>query len=142
MALPESETGARLKKVRELLEQEDLAAVLIYYDELNTANGWYLSGWCPQFESGCIFVPRHGEPMILGGPESEPFAKIDSSIRETRNIPVFMVPGEEYPNARISSLAEIFCEVGLKGKGERIGVVGLERMPLGSTGSLRGTCEK
>jgi len=69
--------------------------------------------------------------MILGGPESEPFAKINSSIRETRNIPVFMVPGEEYPNARISSFAEIFCEVGLKGKGERIGVVGPERMPLG-----------
>ncbi|MCX7668149.1 MAG: Xaa-Pro peptidase family protein, partial [Atribacterota bacterium] len=96
----------------------------------NVANGWYLSGWCPQFESGCIFVPRQGEPMILGGPESEPFAKTDSSIKKTRNIPVFMVPGEEYPNARISSFAEVFEEAGLQGKNERIGVVGFAKMPL------------
>ena len=68
MGLPEKELEMRLQKVRELLEQKDLAALLVYYDELNIANGWYLSGWCPQFESGCVFVPREGEPMILGGP--------------------------------------------------------------------------
>jgi Xaa-Pro aminopeptidase len=42
-----------------------------------------------------------------------------------------MVPGEEYPNARISSFAEVFAEVGLGRRGERIGIVGLSRMPLG-----------
>ena len=68
MGLPEKELEMRLQKVRELLEQKDLAALLVYYDELNIANGWYLSEWCPQFESGCVFVPREGEPMILGGP--------------------------------------------------------------------------
>jgi Xaa-Pro aminopeptidase len=131
MSLPEKELEMRLEKVRELLEKRDLAALLVYYDELNIANGWYLSGWCPQFESGCVFVPQEAEPMILGGPESEPFAQTDSSIKKTRNIPVFMVPGEEYPNARISSFAEVFAEVGLGRRGERIGIVGLSRMPLG-----------
>ncbi len=137
MGLPEEELENRLHKVRKLLENKDLAALLVYYDELNIANGWYLSGWCPQFESGCVFVPREGEPMILGGPESEPFARTDSSIKKTRNIPVFMVPGEEYPNARISSFGEVFAEVGLGQQGERIGIVGLYRMPLGVYELLR-----
>ncbi len=111
MSLPASELESRLQKVRELLTLKNLSCGLIYYDELNIANGWYLSGWCPQFESGAVLVPVQGEPMILGGPESEPFAQIDSAIKKTKNIPVFMVPEEEYPNAYISSFAEVFKEI-------------------------------
>ena len=37
-----------------------------------------MTGWCPQFESGAVLIPRKGRPMLLGGPESEPFAKMDS----------------------------------------------------------------
>jgi len=47
------ETKARLEKVRSILRNKHLDAALIYYDELNIANGWYLTGWCPQFEKGC-----------------------------------------------------------------------------------------
>lgn len=90
--LPKEERDTRLKKVREIMQARNLDAVLVYYDEFNIGNGWYLTGWCPQFESGAVLVPREGEPMILGGPESEPFAKLDSAITETRNFPVFMVP--------------------------------------------------
>jgi Xaa-Pro aminopeptidase len=131
MLLPEYEMKSRLKKVQDLLVTKDLPGTLVYYDELNIANGWYLSGWCPQFESGCLFIPRQGEPMILGGPESEPFAKTDSAIKKTKNIPVFMVPEEEYPNATISSFAEVFDEIGIKGKSQKLGVVGLDKMPFG-----------
>ncbi|HOA98691.1 MAG TPA: Xaa-Pro peptidase family protein [Candidatus Atribacteria bacterium] len=131
MSLPASELEIRLQKVRELLTLKNLSCGLIYYDELNIANGWYLSGWCPQFESGAVLVPVQGEPMILGGPESEPFAQIDSAIKKTRNIPVFMVPEEEYPNAYISSFAEVFKEIGMSEADRRVGIVGLEKMPLG-----------
>lgn len=131
MSLPISELESRLQKMRELLLSKGLPCGLIYYDELNIANGWYFSGWCPQFESGAILVPVQGEPMILGGPESEPFAQIDSAIKKTRNIPVFMVPEEEYPNAYISSFAEVFKEIGMSEADRRVGVVGLEKMPLG-----------
>lgn len=64
------ETQARLEKVRAILRERQLDAALIYYDELNVANGWYLTGWCPQFEKGCVLVPLAGEPLLLGGPES------------------------------------------------------------------------
>jgi len=125
------ERDARLGKVREILAKHDLDLALIYYDEFNIANAWYLSGWCPQFESGAVLVPREGEPMILGGPESEPFAKLDSAIRETRNLPCFMVPEEEYPNATIIGWPEVFAEVNSSGTVRRAGLVNGDRMPMG-----------
>ena len=62
-----AETEKRIKAVRELLAAKGLDAALVYFDELNVANGWYLTGWCGQFEKGSVFVPRKGEPWLLGG---------------------------------------------------------------------------
>ena len=125
-----SEAEARLAKVREIMEKEALDITLIYYDESNIGNGWYLTGWCPQFESGAVLIPRKGTPMLLGGPESEPFAKQDSAISETRNFPVFMVPDEEYPAATIIDFPKLFAELkGSVGDIRRIGLVGAGRMP-------------
>lgn len=124
------ERDGRLAKVRNILSSHNLDFVLVYYDEFNIGNGWYLTGWCPQFESGAVLVPRDGEPMLLGGPESEPFAKLDSAITETRNFPVFMVPDEEYPNATITDFPSLFQELKAKlGNIRRVGLVGGGRMP-------------
>ena len=109
--LEKSESEARIANVKELLKAKNLDIALVYYDEFNIGNGWYLTGWCPQFESGAVLIPRTGSPRILGGPESEPFAKLDSTITETRNFPVFMVPDEEYPNAVIIDFPKLFAEL-------------------------------
>ena len=126
----QEETNKRIGKVREILTKKGLDAALIYYDELNIANGWYLTGWCPQFEKGAVLLPLSGEPLLLGGPESEPFAKMSSAIRETRNFSVFMVPDEEYPNATIMDFEKLYEE--LSGKGvslKKIGIVGTTIIP-------------
>lgn len=128
--LKRDECDARLVRVRELMSEKQLDIALVYYDEFNIGNGWYLTGWCPQFESGMVLVPSSGEPMILGGPESEPFAKLDSAITETRNFPVFMVPDEEYPNATIIDFPKLFVELNsMLGSVKKIGLVGAGRMP-------------
>ena len=128
--LAKDECEARLARVRKVMAGKDLDIVLVYYDEFNIGNGWYLTGWCPQFESGAVLVPRKGTPMILGGPESEPFAKQDSAITETRNFPVFMVPDEEYPNATIIDFQKLFTELNAAlGRVRRVGLVGAGRMP-------------
>lgn len=128
--LEEKEKDARLANVRGILAKKGLDAALVYYDEFNIGNGWYLTGWCPQFESGAVLIPKSGSPMLLGGPESEPFAKLDSAITETRNFPVFMVPDEEYPNATIIDFPTLFRELGRGGKRlKKIGIVGGDRMP-------------
>ena len=128
--LTKEERDMRLAKVRNIISAKDLDITLVYYDEFNIGNGWYLTGWCPQFENGAILVPRESEPLLLGGPESEPFAKLDSAISETRNFPVFMVPDEEYPNAIIIDFPKLFVELNSKlGKLKRVGLVGAGRMP-------------
>jgi Xaa-Pro aminopeptidase len=128
--LIKQESEKRLDNVRKLLEAKKLDLGLVYYDEFNIGNGWYLTGWCPQFESGAVLIPRKGAPMLLGGPESEPFAKMDSAITATRNFPVFMVPDEEYPNATIIDFPALFTELKKTlGKVKRVGLVGSGRMP-------------
>lgn len=128
--LIEDEAVKRIAQVREILDAGNLDLALVYYDEFNIGNGWYLTGWCPQFESGAVLVPRNGEPLLLGGPESEPFAKQDSAIKNTRNFPVFMVPDEEYPNATILDFPRLFAELNSTiGKVRRVGIVGGDRMP-------------
>lgn len=124
------ESNSRIERVREILKSKDLDIALVYYDEFNIGNGWYLTGWCPQFEIGAVLVPRTGKPLILGGPESEPFAKMESMITETRNFSVFMVPDEEYPNATIIDFQMLFKELNEKlGNVKRVGLVGAGRMP-------------
>lgn len=129
--IEKKEFERRKSNVVKILNKKNLKAALIYYDELNIGNGWYLSGWCPQFESGAILITKDGYTSILGGPESEPFAKMDSTIKETMNIPVFMVPDEEYPYATITNFKESFNEVFKGQKVEKIGIVGMSSMPLG-----------
>ncbi|MDR2918166.1 MAG: Xaa-Pro peptidase family protein [Tannerella sp.] len=128
--LNKKESEVRIAQVKEILQSKNLDVALVYYDEFNIGNGWYLTGWCPQFESGAVLIPRSGTPLILGGPESEPFAKLDSMITETRNFPVFMVPDEEYPNATIIDFRMLFEELNAQlGSVKRIGMVGMGRMP-------------
>ena len=125
-----AETEKRLVKVHQILEKNGLDAALIYFDELNVANGWYLTGWHGQFEKGAVLVPIHGEPILLGGPESEPFAQMDSAITKVRCFPVFMVPDEEYPNATILNFSQLDAE--LKSEGtvlKRVGIVGTTTIP-------------
>jgi Xaa-Pro aminopeptidase len=126
----QEETDKRLAALKGILKKRGLDAALVYYDELNIANGWYLTGWCPQFEKGAVLVPIEGAPLLLGGPESEPFAKMSAAIKETRCFPVFMVPDEEYPNAVIINFQQLNEE--LKSKGtvlRRIGFVGTATIP-------------
>lgn len=129
--IDQKEFERRKARVIDILNRKNIKAALIYYDEVNIGNGWYLSGWCPQFESGAVLVSDNGYTAILGGPESEPFAKEDSTIKETKNISVFMVPDEEYPYATIASFQEVFHEIFNGQKVDKIGIVGMDTMPLG-----------
>ena len=126
----EQESAKRIQALRAILREKNLDAALVYYDELNIANGWYLTGWCPQFEKGAVLVPSKGEPLLLGGPESEPFAQMASAIRNTRCFPVFMVPDEEYPNATIIDFKQLNEELRAEGTTlNKIGFVGTATIP-------------
>jgi len=46
--IEKKEFNRRKENIINILKNKDLRAALIYYDELNIGNGWYISGWCPQ----------------------------------------------------------------------------------------------
>ena len=124
------ETNARIAKIRRILKEKNLDAALIYYDQLNIADGWCLTGWCPQFEKGAILLPLEGEPVLLGGPECASFAKMSSAIPTLYCFSAFMVPEEEYPNATIYTFERLFNELAAKGiTFKRVGVVGIDYFP-------------
>lgn len=125
----EQETKNRIQKVVNLLNEKNADIAVIYFDELNIANGWYLTGWCGQFEKGAVLVGRDGTTMLLGGPESEPFAKQSSAISDTRCFKVFMVPDEEYPLATIIGFPELFAELNQKFPVKKVALVGTTDMP-------------
>ena len=125
----EQETKNRIAKVVKLLNDKNVDIAVIYFDELNVANGWYLTGWVGQFEKGAVLVGRDGTTMLLGGPESEPFAKQSSAIHDTRCFKVFMVPDEEYPLATIIGFPELFAELNAKFPVKRVGLIGTNDMP-------------
>ena len=125
----QQETQNRINKVVKLLNDTNTDIAVIYFDELNVANGWYLTGWCGQFEKGAVLVGRDGTTMLLGGPESEPFAKQSSAISDTRCFKVFMVPDEEYPLATIIGFPELFAELNAKFPVKKVGLVGTTDMP-------------
>ncbi len=125
----ENETSKRVEKVVKLLNDTNTDIAVIYFDELNVANGWYLTGWVGQFEKGAVLVGRDGTTMLLGGPESEPFAKQSSAIHDTRCFTVFMVPDEEYPLATIIGFDDLFNELDKKFKVKKVGLIGTNDMP-------------
>jgi len=119
------ETKNRIENVKGILREKNLDCAIVYYDELNIADGWYLTGWCPQFEKEAVLVLKDADPILLGGPESEPFAKQQSAITDTRCFKPFMVPEEEYPNATIIDFEDLNRELREKGIHlKRIGIVG------------------
>lgn len=126
----EQETASRIAAVRNILKEKNLDAALVYFDELNVANGWYITGWCGQFEKGAVLIPVSGEPILLGGPESEPFALMASAVKKVRCFPVFMVPDEEYPNANIIDFQTLAQELKAEGTEiKRLGMVGTTTIP-------------
>ena len=86
-----------------------------------------------------MLLPVEGEALLLGGPESEPFAKMSSAIKETRNFSAFMVPDEEYPNATIMDFTGLAAELKAKNCALRkVGIVGTSAIPLPGIYAVQG----
>jgi Xaa-Pro aminopeptidase len=129
--IPRSEYTERIEKVRRLMRAAQVDALFVYHDDLNMANGCYLTGYWPIIESGGVLLPLEGEPLLLGGPEAAPYAREVSAIQNLRAVDVFLVPEEEYPGAVIQTLPEVLAEALGDRPLRRLGVVGYGVMPHG-----------
>jgi Xaa-Pro aminopeptidase len=117
--IPKTEFEGRIKRIQQELARRGLDAYLVHSSEIDFANVLYLSNHWPQWESAGVIVPREGAPMLLIGPEAEPFARSRSVIPEIRRMIEYRESAEpEYPGIPVSSFSDIFAEVS-GGKGIR-----------------------
>lgn len=129
--IPKAEYAQRLEKVRQLMRAHRVDALFVYHDELRPSNGMYLSNYWPIIEAGGVLLALEGEPILVGGPEAEAYAREVSVIQTLRAVDALIVPEEEYPGATIYPLADVFREV-MGGRSlHRLGVVGLDILPYG-----------
>jgi len=122
--LPDSEFKDRIRRIQQKLVENDYDAYLLHCNEADQANVRYLSDHWPIFETAGVIVPREGEPILLIGPEAEPFAEDRSRIKKIRKMIEYRESAEpDYPDIPVSSFTEVFDEVS--------GGRGIKRLALG-----------
>lgn len=122
--LPDSEFKQRIKRIQEKLVENYYDAYLVHCNEADQANVRYLSDHWPIFETAGVIVPKEGEPILLIGPEAEPFAVDISRIKKIRKMVEYRESAEpDYPDIPVSSFEEIFDEVS--------GGKGIKKLALG-----------
>ncbi|MBP1990943.1 M24 family metallopeptidase [Paenibacillus eucommiae] len=134
LRIPAEEFADRVRKLRVLMSEQGIQACLIYGDEYRKENLRYMSNYWPLFERGAVMVPLTGEPFVIAAPEGEMFCRETSAWPDIRLLPEFncvTVPDKiEYPLAHYTSLTAISRELQSSHPLQRIGLVGIDAMPV------------
>ena len=88
------------------------------------AHARWLADFPVHFEPACILMPRVGDPLMLVGPESDEYARVVGRVADVRVLHELTHPDEDYPFARIQSLAEAMADVGGASAAQRVGLGG------------------
>ncbi|MDD5658849.1 MAG: Xaa-Pro peptidase family protein [Actinomycetota bacterium] len=141
--IPLEERQERIKKIQHELNKRDLDAYLVHSTESDFANVLYLSNHWPVFETAGVIIPKKGEPILLIGPEAEPFAKSRSTIIKIRKLFEYRESAEpDYPGIPLSSFEEIFDEIS-EGRGiKKLGLGDYTILPMPVYDSLKRTLKK
>jgi len=122
--LPDIEFAQRIKGIQKKLAENGYDAYLVHCNEADQANVRYLCDHWPIFETAGVIVPREGDPILLIGPEAEPFAVDRSRIKKIRKMVEYRESAEpDYPDIPVSTFKEIFDEV--------TGGKGIKKLALG-----------
>jgi Xaa-Pro aminopeptidase len=84
--LPPSVFEARLAKVRKVLGEQDLPALLVYSDVWRSTEGRHLTNYMPYWNRSLIVIPRDQPPVLLCGlsPRVYPWIKSVTVFEEIR----------------------------------------------------------
>ena len=105
----------------------DLDFLVAYADDrasFGPAHARWLADFPVHFEPACILISRQGEPVMLVGPESDQYALVAGRIPDVRVLRELTHPDEDYPYARIQSLAEAMADIGGASAARRVGLGG------------------
>lgn len=125
--IPAMEYPLRWRSVQAMMAAQDLDFLVAYADDrasFGPAHARWLADFPVHFEPACILMPRLGEPAMLVGPESDQYALMAGRITDVRVLRELTHPDEDYPYARIQSLAEVMAEIGGASSARRVGLGG------------------
>ncbi len=122
--IPDEEFAQRIISIQKKLEENDYDAYLVHANETDHGNVRYLSDHWPIFETAGVIIPRQGDPVLLIGPEAEPFARERSRITKIRKLLAYREASEpDYPGMRLPSFRDVFEEIS--------GGEGIQRLAVG-----------
>jgi Xaa-Pro aminopeptidase len=124
--IPDNEFKERIHCVKNLMKERGLDLLIIYSNQVDPGNVRYLADYWPIFEQAFVILPLEGEPILLAGAECSSYAKSVSRINDVRLIQDVMIPGEEYPGAKITTWKDVFRDVGESGVISKVGIAGLD----------------
>lgn len=133
--IPKEEFEQRIQTLKEKMKEKNIDALLVYGDEYRKENLRYVSNYWPIFERGGMLLGAHADPVVLCAPEGQKVAEEMSVWEDIRLLPDFLcvtVPDEiDYPYAEYSSFAKLAEELGAGKQLKKLGIAGLDAMPLG-----------
>lgn len=134
MQIPRGEFHERLLRIQQLLDEQQLDALIVYGDEYRKEQLRYVSNYWPIFERGAAVIPRHGDAILLAAPEGEEVAKEMSAwsdIRLVKDFTCVTVPEDiDYPLAHYITFRDIRGELEGEGRLRRLGIVGMDAMSV------------
>src|SRR5262245_59967628 len=79
----------RIERIQESMARDRLDALMVYGDEYRKEQLRYVCNFWPIFERGACFIPKRGEPILVGAPEGERYAREMCPWQDIRNIKEF-----------------------------------------------------
>lgn len=133
-SIKKEEFVQRVDNIKKIMEEEKLDSVVIFGDEYRREYVRYASNFWPIFERSSVFIFRNRDPILGVSAECENYAKESSVWEDIRNIEGFgcvTVPEKvDFPFAKIYTFKEIFDEFIPNTTNGKIGVVGLDSVPV------------
>ncbi len=115
--LPDEVFSARLERVRSVLTERDLPALLVYTDVWRSNQGRFLTNLMPYWNRSLIVIPREGKPTLLCAlsPRVYPWIKSVTILEDIR------------PASKLMATLEQLCaERGWS----KLGVLDLPKLPV------------
>lgn len=121
--IPDEEYKQRAISAGELLQRENLDALIVNGNEADYANTRYFSGFWPLFERCGVAISPNGDAALMVGPESGEFAADRAKVDKIFVLKEYRESADPaYPELSADTFADAFAAIGVTGKNLRIGV--------------------
>ena len=124
--IPSTEFADRIAKLRSVISNNELDAIMVFSTESEPAGVRYFSDYWPSFETAAVLVPATGEAALLIGPESLTYAKSRSKITRIIRMKDFRESSmPDYPGTVLMDWNELLSDRKIR----KLGIAGWHMFP-------------